>query len=89
MSIHFLMQRVALSGAEETEQQDPETIHLTRQCSLGGEKKIQNRKKPQNIHTQSYFFLQHVNSALDFSPSLWGTQYSTQHDNSLIMHILA
>lgn len=70
------MQRVALSGAEETEQQDPETIHLTRQCSLG--KKIQKRKKPQNIHTHSYFFfLQHVNTALDSSPSLWGTQCNT------------
>lgn len=38
------MQRVALSGAEETEQQDPETIHLTRQRSLG--KKYRPEKSP-------------------------------------------
>lgn len=50
-------------------------------------KKIQKRKKPQNIHIHSYFFfLQHVNSALDFSPTLWGTRCNTLVLKTIIIH---
>lgn len=45
------MERVALSGAEETEQQDPETIHLIRQCSLGEKKNTEEKKAPEHTHS--------------------------------------
>jgi len=81
------MQSTALSVAEETEQQDPETIHLTRQHSLKKNKNKEQKKSPEhNTLTPTSFSFSILILPLT-SLNLWGTWYNTLALKTITIHL--